>query len=217
MIGLGAVFPLYAGLYKRAPTWIREWGFEWLYRFLQEPKRLWKRYSRTIPPFIYLALQQIFKQSPSHYVNLFELEDYIKSLTEESNSLLNNSYFEAKLSQIGQILIRQNLITEEALNLALQEQQKTSKYKLGEILIAKKYISLPELEYHLNNQKIKLGEILIAKNIISSNKLTKLLKDQENNKTKLGNILVKQKIISNKQLQSLLLEQYLRKQGLWLK
>jgi N-acetylglucosaminyldiphosphoundecaprenol N-acetyl-beta-D-mannosaminyltransferase len=59
MIGLGGVFPVYAGLYKWAPLWIRKIGLEWLYRLVQEPRRLWKRYYETIPPFIYLALKQL--------------------------------------------------------------------------------------------------------------------------------------------------------------
>jgi N-acetylglucosaminyldiphosphoundecaprenol N-acetyl-beta-D-mannosaminyltransferase len=61
MIGLGGVFPVYAGIQKRAPQWAREYGLEWLYRLLQEPKRLWKRYQSTIPPFIYLAIRQLIK------------------------------------------------------------------------------------------------------------------------------------------------------------
>jgi N-acetylglucosaminyldiphosphoundecaprenol N-acetyl-beta-D-mannosaminyltransferase len=59
MIGIGGVFPVYAGIQKRAPAWVRESGFEWLYRLLQEPTRLWKRYQTTIPAFIWLALRQI--------------------------------------------------------------------------------------------------------------------------------------------------------------
>jgi len=59
MIGLGAVFPLYAGLNQRAPSWMRQLGLEWLYRFAQEPRRLGPRYGKTIPPFIYLALKQL--------------------------------------------------------------------------------------------------------------------------------------------------------------
>ncbi|MGL5874458.1 MAG: WecB/TagA/CpsF family glycosyltransferase [Xenococcaceae cyanobacterium] len=62
MIGVGAVFPVYAGIYTRAPRYIREWGFEWLYRLMQEPKRLWHRYLLTIPPFLYLSLRQLFQQ-----------------------------------------------------------------------------------------------------------------------------------------------------------
>ncbi len=59
MIGVGAVFSVYAGLQRRAPTWVRELGLEWLYRLIQEPRRLWKRYIATIPPFIWLAFKQI--------------------------------------------------------------------------------------------------------------------------------------------------------------
>jgi len=59
MIGVGGVFPVYAGLKTLAPDWIRYSGLEWLYRLAQEPRRLWKRYSTTIPPFIYLSTRQI--------------------------------------------------------------------------------------------------------------------------------------------------------------
>lgn len=59
MVGLGGAFPVYAGIHKRAPSWVRRTGFEWLYRLVQEPGRLWKRYFTTIPPFIYLAFIQL--------------------------------------------------------------------------------------------------------------------------------------------------------------
>jgi N-acetylglucosaminyldiphosphoundecaprenol N-acetyl-beta-D-mannosaminyltransferase len=59
MIGLGGAFPVYAGLHKRAPSMIRSTGLEWLYRLIQEPRRLWRRYLDTIPLFIWLAGKQI--------------------------------------------------------------------------------------------------------------------------------------------------------------
>ncbi len=59
MIGLGGAFPVYAGLQKRAPSIVRDLGLEWLYRWVQEPRRLWKRYTTTIPPFIFLASKQL--------------------------------------------------------------------------------------------------------------------------------------------------------------
>jgi N-acetylglucosaminyldiphosphoundecaprenol N-acetyl-beta-D-mannosaminyltransferase len=61
MLGLGGAFPVYAGVQKWAPLWVRQAGCEWLYRLLQEPKRLWKRYAVTIPPFVALACQQVIK------------------------------------------------------------------------------------------------------------------------------------------------------------
>jgi len=63
MIGLGGVFPVYAGIHKRAPRIVRELGLEWLYRFIQEPRRLWGRYLKTIPPFMLLAFKQLVKSS----------------------------------------------------------------------------------------------------------------------------------------------------------
>lgn len=62
MIGLGGAFPVYAGICKRAPRWVREMGMEWFYRLIQEPRRLWKRYSTTIPLFLWLATKQLIKQ-----------------------------------------------------------------------------------------------------------------------------------------------------------
>lgn len=61
MVGLGGVFPIYAGIKRWAPKWVRQLGLEWLYRLRQEPKRLWKRYATTIPPFLWLALKQVIK------------------------------------------------------------------------------------------------------------------------------------------------------------
>lgn len=40
----GATVDFMAGNMKRAPLWMRDHGFEWFYRFLQEPKRMFKRY-----------------------------------------------------------------------------------------------------------------------------------------------------------------------------
>jgi N-acetylglucosaminyldiphosphoundecaprenol N-acetyl-beta-D-mannosaminyltransferase len=59
MIGLGGAFPVYAGIHKRAPRWIRQAGLEWAYRLMQEPGRLWKRYWTTNTAFIYLAVKQL--------------------------------------------------------------------------------------------------------------------------------------------------------------
>lgn len=43
-IGVGALFDYLAGKVSRAPLWMRQIGFEWLYRLLVEPRRLWRRY-----------------------------------------------------------------------------------------------------------------------------------------------------------------------------
>jgi len=57
-IGVGASFDFIAGNVKRAPQWMSNYGFEWLWRLFQEPKRLWKRYLIDDVPFFYLILKQ---------------------------------------------------------------------------------------------------------------------------------------------------------------
>lgn len=44
MMGVGGSFDVAAGLVKRAPRWMQKMGLEWLYRLMQEPARMWRRY-----------------------------------------------------------------------------------------------------------------------------------------------------------------------------
>lgn len=71
MVGLGGAFPVYAGIHRRAPVLIRRAGLEWLYRLLQEPRRLWKRYATTIPIFLWLVGKQILLRKQPISVNTF--------------------------------------------------------------------------------------------------------------------------------------------------
>lgn len=43
-VNVGAGFDFQAGTVREAPVWVQRSGFEWLYRFASEPKRLWRRY-----------------------------------------------------------------------------------------------------------------------------------------------------------------------------
>lgn len=52
MLGVGAGFDFQAGTVKRAPEWMQKHYLEWLYRFFQEPGRLWRRYVVTNLKFI---------------------------------------------------------------------------------------------------------------------------------------------------------------------
>lgn len=44
VMGVGGSFDVIAGKTKRAPKWMQKNGLEWFYRFIQEPRRMWKRY-----------------------------------------------------------------------------------------------------------------------------------------------------------------------------
>jgi len=55
---IGAVFDFYAGKVRRpSPLW-QKLGFEWLGRFIQEPRRLWKRNLISMPIFSYWILKE---------------------------------------------------------------------------------------------------------------------------------------------------------------
>ena len=58
LVGIGGAFEVMAGLAKRAPKWVQKAGLEWLYRFIQEPKRLFRRYFIEAPLFIPLIIKQ---------------------------------------------------------------------------------------------------------------------------------------------------------------
>ena len=63
IMGVGGSFDVIAGLTKRAPLWMQNNGLEWFYRFLQEPKRMWKRYLVGNTKFIYLVFKEKIRGS----------------------------------------------------------------------------------------------------------------------------------------------------------
>ncbi|MEP2936582.1 MAG: WecB/TagA/CpsF family glycosyltransferase [Gilvibacter sp.] len=63
IMGVGGSFDVVAGVTKRAPNWMQKAGLEWFFRFLQEPKRMWKRYLVGNSKFIWLVLKERFKKS----------------------------------------------------------------------------------------------------------------------------------------------------------
>jgi len=62
-MGVGGSFDILSGKTKRAPVWMQSCGLEWFYRFLQEPKRMWKRYLTTNTLFIILVFKEIFNKN----------------------------------------------------------------------------------------------------------------------------------------------------------
>ncbi len=58
-IGVGGTFNFISGNVKRAPVWMQKSGTEWIFRLIQEPGRLWKRYGVGLLKFNFLALQAI--------------------------------------------------------------------------------------------------------------------------------------------------------------
>jgi N-acetylglucosaminyldiphosphoundecaprenol N-acetyl-beta-D-mannosaminyltransferase len=62
MFGVGAAFDFIGGNKKLAPKWAQKFALEWIFRLIEEPKRLYKRYLYNNPRFILLILVQILKK-----------------------------------------------------------------------------------------------------------------------------------------------------------
>lgn len=56
---VGAVFDFFAGTAKRAPLWWQRHGVEWLYRLLQEPSRMWRRYLIGNVEFVWKVMGEL--------------------------------------------------------------------------------------------------------------------------------------------------------------
>jgi exopolysaccharide biosynthesis WecB/TagA/CpsF family protein len=61
VVAVGAAFRFYAGELPQAPRFLQDRGLEWLFRFLQEPGRLWKRYLLLNPLYLGLLVAQLMR------------------------------------------------------------------------------------------------------------------------------------------------------------
>ncbi|HZM33823.1 MAG TPA: UDP-N-acetylglucosamine 2-epimerase (non-hydrolyzing) [Burkholderiales bacterium] len=62
-MGVGGTFDVAAGLLKRAPRWMQRSGFEWFYRFLQEPRRMFRRYFVDSMGFFAMLGRELWAQN----------------------------------------------------------------------------------------------------------------------------------------------------------
>ena len=63
MVGVGAAFDFFSGEKRHAPVWMQKIGMELFYRLISDPKRLWKRYLKHNPRFVYYFLKQLLKNN----------------------------------------------------------------------------------------------------------------------------------------------------------
>lgn len=57
-IAVGGAFSVISGIIPRAPKWMQDYGLEWLFRLLKEPRRLFKRYFVTNTKFIWYLVRE---------------------------------------------------------------------------------------------------------------------------------------------------------------
>ena len=60
-IAVGAAFDFHAGNLSQAPGFMQKRGLEWLYRLVQEPKRLWRRYLLLNPAYLTMVGLQFLR------------------------------------------------------------------------------------------------------------------------------------------------------------
>lgn len=58
IIGVGAAFNFEVGDLPRAPSWLQKRGLEWAFRMMVEPRRLWRRYAKSVPLFLIKTLAE---------------------------------------------------------------------------------------------------------------------------------------------------------------
>jgi len=63
VMGVGGTFDVVAGKIKRAPLWMQDYCLEWLFRVVQEPRRLWKRYLFTNSKFLWMMIRGFFDKN----------------------------------------------------------------------------------------------------------------------------------------------------------
>ena len=64
MIGVGSGIDREGGKFRQPPLWLTHAGFEWLWRLLQEPRRLWRRYLIRDMGFFPLVLAERLRRVP---------------------------------------------------------------------------------------------------------------------------------------------------------
>lgn len=66
MFGVGAAFDYHTGRIRDCAPWIKHAGLQWLHRLLQDPRRLWKRYARNNPEFMWRITVQLLRDHIRH-------------------------------------------------------------------------------------------------------------------------------------------------------
>ena len=108
--------------------------------------------------------------------------------------------------QIGDLLVQEKQMSQEALSTALEEQQTERSRTIGEYLVSQKIVDADELEGALSRQKnmpnLKLGEILLSEDLVTEAQLDEALKEQKKKrKSALGEILVNSGVIAKDEIQ----------------
>lgn len=74
-IGVGGLFDFYSGRISRSPRWLRDIGLEWVWRLIQEPGRMWRRYVLGNPAFLFRVWRQARKEPRRKILKRFSVKE----------------------------------------------------------------------------------------------------------------------------------------------
>lgn len=168
-LAIGATIDFEAGHRQRSPQWMSIVGLEWLYRILQEPQRLWKRYLVDSLPFFGLVLQQ--------KLNLYRYKMRIGHILLEAGLLTHEQIgIILKYKQehpdllFGEIVVKQGWLKQETIDFFAQHLSQIQRHKqkdpIGQYLKQAGLIDDEKIEQILQQQEasqLRFGEIAAAK------------------------------------------------------
>ena len=166
-IGVGGTFNFIAGEVKRAPKSLQNLGLEWIYRFYQEPKRLWKRYvadgfqflTMLIPLIVYNTWDRLFfKKSFTEKIEFSEytiirlpqhitFNDIPASFTKKNTyfDFINTEYLD--IDALGSLLLLiENNPDIHVLNIQSSLRHFLEVHKVWDIFVKKSGEHLPKLD-----------------------------------------------------------------------
>ncbi len=100
-MGVGGAFDVVAGHLRRAPRWMQRNGLEWLFRMLQEPRRLTGRYLRTNLIFAGLLLREWWRQKMAEAPLSFAWDAFLPMLRDDTASCRHALFFLHRNSLLG--------------------------------------------------------------------------------------------------------------------
>ena len=88
LVGVGAAFDFHTGRIDDAPAWIKRVGLQWLHRLLQDPGRLWKRYLRNNPLFVWRIVLQLFKLRSYEHQSVYVAQPPVRQTRDNSSTYM---------------------------------------------------------------------------------------------------------------------------------
>jgi N-acetylglucosaminyldiphosphoundecaprenol N-acetyl-beta-D-mannosaminyltransferase len=92
LVGVGAAFDYHTGRIRDSADWVKKAGLQWVHRLIQDPRRLWRRYLRNNPPFIWQVTRQLIREqmfAPAPLPSSLHTVTKVKDETLASSTLLS--------------------------------------------------------------------------------------------------------------------------------